>query len=295
MTDKSMDLLLVPMRGIGQVFFQENALSGALMLAGLAAGSPGTALTALAGNLAATLAARLLHRPAGEIDRGLWSFNGTLVGIAAGLFFPWGWQAALLLVAGAVLTVPLAQLFARLRIPGYTAPFILSTWLLLGLAALLWPSLRLPGETIVATTPRWTEALALHFGQVMFEGRSLLCGALFLAGIALNDRRGALFALWGALVPLLTALLVDDYGAFNAGLYGYNGVLCALALAAPSVRSAMGWATLAVVLSTALQWYGLEAGIVTLTAPFVLAVWATRMLRNAGILLLRGARQSARS
>ena len=220
------NLWIVPMRGVGQVLFQENALSGALMLLGIAVGSPTAALLALAGNVLGNLAARVFRYPVADIERGLYGFNGTLVGIAVGVFFPLGWQAALLLVAGSVASSPIARIFARCRIPGFTAPFILSTWLLLGIAALLWPALRTSGGTAaIETAPEWLQALSLHFGQVMFEGRSLLTGALFLAGIAVNERRGALYALWGALLPLGMAFFADDYAAFNAGLYGYNGVL----------------------------------------------------------------------
>ena len=118
------NLWIVPMRGVGQVLFQENALSGALMLLGIAVGSPTAALLALAGNVLGNLAARVFRYPVADIERGLYGFNGTLVGIAVGVFFPLGWQAALLLVAGSVASSPIARIFARCRIPGFTAPFI---------------------------------------------------------------------------------------------------------------------------------------------------------------------------
>lgn len=214
------------------------------------------------------------------------------MGIAVGVFFPLGWQAALLLVAGSVASSPIARIFARCRIPGFTAPFILSTWLLLGIAALLWPALRTSGGTAaIETAPEWLQALSLHFGQVMFEGRSLLTGALFLAGIAVNERRGALYALWGALLPLGMAFFADDYAAFNAGLYGYNGVLCAIALAGPSAWD-FARATCAVLLSIALQWSGMQAGIVTLTAPFVMAVWVVMAADRIFILTANSLRSS---
>lgn len=275
------NLWIVPMRGVGQVMFQENALSGALMLLGLAVGSPTAALLAFAGNILGNLTACLFRYTPEDIERGLYGFNGTLVGIVVGVFFPLGWQAALLLIAGSMLSSPIARLFSACRVPGFTAPFILSTWLLLGIAALLWPTLRASGgDAVAAVAPAWPQALSLHFGQVMFEGRSPLTGALFLAGIAVNDRRGALYALWGALLPLGMVLLQNDYTAFNAGLYGYNGVLCALALAGPTMRNFVG-ATCAVLLSTALQWLGMQAGIITLTAPFVAAVWIVMAAQRA--------------
>ena len=63
------NLWIVPMRGVGQVLFQENALSGALMLLGIAVGSPTAALLALAGNVLGNLAARVFRYPVADIER----------------------------------------------------------------------------------------------------------------------------------------------------------------------------------------------------------------------------------
>ena len=49
--------LFIIARGIGQVMFQNNALSGLLMLAGIACNSWILALLALAGNIVSTLTA----------------------------------------------------------------------------------------------------------------------------------------------------------------------------------------------------------------------------------------------
>lgn len=266
-------------RGVGQVMFQNNPFSGALMFAGLAAGSWRAALLAVAGNLVGTLTARLCRCPEQEIRDGLFGFNGTLVGIAVGVFFDLTAVSLLLLVAGAALSTGIARLFALLRKPGFTAPFILATWILLGFVAIVCPSLRVIGDVpLPEATPRLFQALSFSVGQVMFEGTSLLTGLLFMAGILVNDRRGFLYALWGAVLPLGVGLLVSDFGAFNAGLYGYNGVLCAIALAGAGGRD-FAWASLSVLLSVVLQKLGMSAGIVTLTAPFVVSVWLVTALR----------------
>lgn len=262
------------LRGIGQVMFQGNAWSGALMLAGIAVSSVQAALWALAGNLVGNLTARACRYSGAAIRDGLYGFNGTLVGIAVGVFFRPGWESILLLVTGSALSTWLTRLFLRSRIPGFTAPFILSTWILLGFSA--WTALAAaPTESQADTTaiPQWLQAISLHFGQVMFQQNSLLTGALFLAGIAVNSPRAALFALGGAILPMGMAFPMQDYAAFNAGLFGYNGVLCAIALDGPSRRDAV-WAAASVVLSTALQWAGMCLGLITLTAPFVLSTWA---------------------
>ena len=80
-------------------------------------------------------------------------------------------------------------------------------------------------------------------------------------------------------MPLAVAFLSPDFGEYNTGLYGYNAVLCAIALAGHT-RCDFLWATVAVLLSVALQWLGMAAGAITLTVPFVLAVWAVLLLKR---------------
>ena len=56
------------------------------------------------------------------------------------------------------------------------------------------------------------------------------------------------------------------------GLMGYNGVLCAIALGDKTLKSLV-WASCSVLLSVVLQIIGMDLGITTLTAPFVVSVW----------------------
>ena len=85
----------------------------------------------------------------------------------------------------------------------------------------------------------------------------------------------------GALLPLLLATLLGvDSEALNMGLMGYNGVLCALALGGKSWMSCI-WAACSVLLSVVLQIVGMNWGIITLTAPFVLSVWLTMGIKKS--------------
>ena len=119
-------------RGVGQVMFQNNALSGLLMLAGILLNSWQMALLAIAGNVVSTLTACLSGYSREDIRNGLYGFNGTLVGIAIGVFMPVSVASFSLLVAGACLSAWIARLFSlQRRVPGFTAPFILSVWILL--------------------------------------------------------------------------------------------------------------------------------------------------------------------
>ena len=85
------------------------------------------------------------------------------------------------------------------------------------------------------------------------------------------------YILWPARVGAFS-LVMGILGA-EAGLLGYNGVLCAIALGTASLKG-FGEATAAVLLSTVLQIAGMRIGITTLTAPFVLATWTVVLLRK---------------
>ena len=257
------DAFLTLGRGVGQVMFQNNALSGLLMLAGILLNSWQMALLAIAGNVVSTLTACLSGYSREDIRNGLYGFNGTLVGIAIGVFMPVSVASLSLLVAGACLSAWIARLFSlQRRVPGFTAPFILSVWILLAACRGMMPSLLLPsGNAVTAQSLSFLQAFCLNIGQVMFQG------------IMVNSRINGFYAALGAGLSIPFALLlgVDD-AVLNAGLMGYNGVLCAIALGDKTWKGG-AWATVAVLLSVLLQIGGMKWGITTLTAPFVVAVW----------------------
>ena len=106
------EAFLILGRGVGQVMFQNNALSGSLMLAGILLNSWQMALMAIAGNVVSTLTACLSGYSREDIRNGLYGFNGTLVGIAIGVFMPVSVASLSLLVAGACLSTWIARLFS---------------------------------------------------------------------------------------------------------------------------------------------------------------------------------------
>ena len=97
---------------------------------------------------------------------------------------------------------------------------------------------------------------------------------------------------WEHFSPLLLATLLGvDSEALNMGLMGYNGVLCALALGGKSWMSSI-WAACSVLLSVVLQIVGMNWGIITLTAPFVLSVWLTMGIKNLYLFFKLGRKQA---
>src|SRR3712207_6330988 len=123
------------LRGVGQVMFQNNPLTGAIFLVGILVNSSELAGAGLLGLAASTLAAYLLGADRALIRNGLFGFNGILVGIGLAFFLEFDPLLAVYIVLGAavstVLMMALANLLGIWDMPALTAPFVLTAWLLL--------------------------------------------------------------------------------------------------------------------------------------------------------------------
>ena len=273
------------LRGVGQVFFQENALTGACFLVGIALGSPLMALGGAVGAIIGTAVARLLKFNESEVSAGIYGFNSTLVGIATLFFFRPGVMSSLLLVAGCVLATVLTWLARKhVPFPTYTAPFIVTTWVLFFLGkALSVPPVE-PGGPLEGAGV--IQAVAHGVSQVMFQA-SVWTGLLFLVGIALSNWEHAVWVAVGSIMGMLVgsyhataaARILDPESLVERGLldnvvlglYGYNATLAAVALFLwrRSLIPPLLGMLLSILLTDLIPMLGLPA----LTAPFVLATW----------------------
>lgn len=273
------------LRGVGQVFFQENAFTGVCFLLGLLVSSPLMAVGGLVGAVLGAATAKVLKFDPAEIDAGLYGFNSTLVGIATLFFFKPTAGALAFLVVGCIAAAPLTLAARRyVPFPTYTTPFILTTWLIFGLGRAVGLAPVAPGSPLGSVG--YLGATFNGVGQVMFQA-SLWTGLLFLAGIALSEWRHAAWVLAGAILGALTGSfhltatirtldperLVERALSENIelGLYGYNATLAAVALYL--WRKSLIPPLLGVLLSVALTELVPLLGVPALTAPFVLATW----------------------
>ena len=104
-----MDWVKIFLRGVGQVMFQENALTGLLFLVGIAAAAGEEdprfavlmAVGGLIGTVLGTLTAWLAGYDRDEVRDGIYGFNGTLVGIAMFFYFQPTAMAIVLLLRAA--------------------------------------------------------------------------------------------------------------------------------------------------------------------------------------------------
>ncbi|PWK19241.1 urea transporter [Xanthomarina spongicola] len=273
-----MRFLLIILRGIGQVMFQNNIYSGVLFLVGIFFNSWLLGLAALSGTLISTCSALILRYPKEDVKNGLYGFNGALTGIAIFCFFEVSLTTILALIIGAVLSSIIMYYLKKITLP-FTAPFVIATWIL---AYLLLFVFKVPLLSTSVSTSNTLDILASFsnsFGQVMFQ-ENMITGLFFLLAILVNNRLMAIYAVYAAILGSLTGwLFLESVSEVNAGLMGYNAILCAIALTGKSWKDFL-WISIAIILSTLLNIGMGLTGLITLTAPFVLAAWGILMLKK---------------
>lgn len=259
------------LRGIGQVMFQNNWFSGLLFLMGIFYNSWLLGLAAIAGTMISTLSAEIFKYSKEDIHNGLYGFNGALTGIAVLVFFEPNFGSMIALMVGSVLSTVVMN-FLKKILPPFTAPFILVSWLLIYSLIFIF---KFPLETAPTNADNSFHLIAASsksFGQVMFQ-ENRVTGFFFLLAIFINNKFAALYAVYAAVLGSLIGWLFSvSFSSINAGLMGYNAILCAIALSGKQSKDLM-WVTFAIILSTGLN-IGLgKTGLITLTAPFVIATW----------------------
>ena len=290
------------LRGIGQVVFQNNPLSGAVILFALFFNSWIYGGIAIVGVLASTLAALALRADRDLIKAGLFGFNGALVALCLVAFTSADFRTGAIpsplmtvyIVFGAALSTIVLQAMATLlgphKVAPLTGPFVLVGWLFLfavlkfeniDAGPLVKPVSPEDYEAIVAyTLPTWYMGIGNAIGQIFFQD-NWIAGYLIVIGIAINSRLAAGMALVGAGVAALTAVISGGpEGAIRDGLFGYNAALTAMALGGfflvltwrsflyavfGAVITTWLWASIAIFLG--------PIGMPVLTSAFVLVTW----------------------
>ncbi|WHZ12013.1 MAG: hypothetical protein OJF60_002453 [Burkholderiaceae bacterium] len=294
------------LRGVSQVVFQDNLPCALLILLAVAWAAYDGRQPALLGGavlatIVATLTARLLRADAALLRRGLFGYNGMLVGIALPTYLtptPTLWVC---IVLGAALsTVVTLALFALLRpwkVAALTAPYLLTLWCLL-LAAHQFaglpgpdpsvPALAIPIDPGLLSALQGTLLAVMRGVAQVFLLPDAVSGALILAGIAASSRRAALFTAAGSLLALAVAWLFGtDRAATLAGMYSFSAVLTAVALGDafghPGLRgiayAAFG-VVATVVVNAALNTLLAPIGLPASTMPFVLTTWLFLLARR---------------
>lgn len=278
---------LVQLRGVAQVALMSSPWAGLLFTVALFVGGWRIGLYGLLGAASSAGAAVVLGADRQGVVNGLQGYCGCLTGIALVVRLGASWQTAVLVVLGAAVCAVLGAAAGRFLtprgLPVLTAPYCLVA----GALTIALPNgpvtagaaARVPGFTDL-TAAEAGRALCNNIGQIFFLD-DWYAGLILLAGLLVASRTAALAAVGASVLALLTACAAGlPADRITEGLYGYNAVLCAIALAATFLTPTpwtFGYAALAVVasvpFSAAWEAFAQPSGTTPFTWPFTVTTW----------------------
>src|SRR3989339_320946 len=266
-------------RGISQIFLLNNVITGILFLAGAFYNSWLIGIGVIIGVLTGTVTALILKYKRDDINNGLYGYNGALVGLATVYFFGFNMPSVIALFLGAVLSSIIMHFMIKRKLPPFTAPFIISTWIVMAIILTLHiiplQAAQLPNASNLEIIP----ALSRGIGQVMFQ-ENIFTGIILFVGILVCSRISSFYALLGTGIGVVVAFMCSfPLSMITAGLFGFNGVLCGIAFSNKK-WSALILATASIVISIFLIYGMVNLGIITLTSPFVLSTWLVLLLEK---------------
>jgi urea transporter len=305
------------LRGVGQVCFMNNPVTGLAILVAMCFGEIWLGFAGALGVVASTATALLIGIDRGAIRAGLFGFNGVLVGAGLSLFLQPDWDLLVMVwivVAAAFSTVlhaALARVFlGSFTVPPFTLAFNFMTLLFL-IGALNFANGRVGGLVApadaqvtggsVSNTLRSAadagsanniegvfNAIFRGIGQLWFAN-SVWAGIIIIVGIAACSRIAAGFALVGSATGMLTGLALGANGvAIYNGLWGFNSFDASLAIG--GVFFVLTWrvgilavacGVLAAMLFGAIASLFTPWGLPALTLPFCFATLAFVLLKGS--------------
>jgi urea transporter len=303
------------LRGVGQVCFMNNPLTGLAILVAMFWHKPWLGFAGALGLVVSTLAAVLIGMDRGAIRAGLVGFNGVLVGAGLSLFLQPDWDIMVMvwIVVAAFLSTILHAALAAVFVGSWTVPpftlafnFITLIFLIGALnfangrvGGLIAPAdaqvtqgkvsnaLRRASDVATANNLEGVINAILRGISQLFFANGIVSGILIVLGIAIASRIAAVFALVGSTVGMLTGLAVGANGvAIYNGLWGFNSFDAALAIGGVffvlTVRSgllAVACAIFAAMLFGAIASLFTPWGLPALTLPFCFATLAFVLLK----------------
>jgi urea transporter len=317
MDNPALDFIDSCLRGVGQVCFMNNPVTGLAILIAMFVGEAWLGFAGALGVIVSTASALLIGMDRGAIRAGLFGFNGVLVGAGLSLFLQPDWDGLVIvwIVVGAFFSTILHAAFAAVsvgawKVPPFTLAFNVMTLLFLigalnfangragGLiapadaqvtAGSVSNTLRSAADAATANNLEGVVNAIFRGISQLFFANSVVSGIIIIVGLAVCSRIAAVFALVGSTVGMLTGLALGANGiAIYNGLWGFNSFDAALAvggvffvLTARSAFLAVACAVLAAFLFGAIASLFTPWGLPALTLPFVFATLAFVLLKDA--------------
>ncbi|PRQ08369.1 urea transporter [Enhygromyxa salina] len=253
----SLNFVNATLRGIGQVIFANNPVSGLIILVAMFVQSPWLGLMSLVGVISATAMAMAMRLAPDAIQNGVFGLNGLLVGAAMGFAGragngPWNpvWIAAAVLLSALATVVmhtlgtwfvtrlkaaPLGVAFNAVMLVFFlVVVFVPQTLFDLGPSPAPFPAESIDGLRLARSLPA-------GLGQVFFSD-GVIPLLLIVVAVGICTPIGLVVALLGCAISLVAGLSLGARpGEMYLGLWGYNAVLSATAIGgvfyAPNWRS----------------------------------------------------------
>ncbi len=269
------------LKGVGQIMLQNNAWTGLFFLAGIFYASVVMGVAAVLSVVIGTYTAKLFKYDESEINAGIYGFSAALVGVALTCLFEPTPVIWLSIVVGSILATVLQHFFSVKKIPAFTFPFIVVTWVFL-FVFYQFPFLAQSQISITdSALNNWLAAVTLSFGQVIFQGDNV-SGILFFTGVLINRPIAVIYGVVAAMLSGLIAYKLDEpVNDIYFGLLGYNAVLCAITFSGKKLNDFI-LAFISIILSVLITIQMRNMGLPVLTFPFVLAAWLTLLIKNTG-------------
>jgi len=265
-------------KGIGQIMLQNSVWTGLFFLAGICCGSLMMGLAAAIAVIIGTFTAMLLKYDEDEINSGLYGFSATLVGVALICFFQPTIIIWIAVLVGSALATIIQHLFIAKKVPAYTFPFILVTWLLLRILHYVPFLIQQQPVSFVTYANNYLALFSHGIGQVIFQS-NIWAGILFMVGVFISRPIAAIYAIVGiALSGMLAYQLKEPISDIYLGLLSYNALLCSITFGGNKSEDVL-MTLISVVLSVLITVQMRHLNLPVLTFPFVLATWLTIVIK----------------
>jgi urea transporter len=235
---------------------------------------------------AGTFTAMKLHYDKSEINAGLYGFSAALVGVALAFLFQTTLLIWVLIILGGALATVIQHFFIQKKIPVFTFPFIIITWVLvfaLHHFTHIPPSVMLSSE-VVPTEYDDFLACTNGFGEVIFQG-GILSGMIFFLAVFISSPIAALYGLAASILGAgLSQLNGEPIKEIHMGLFGFNAVLSAIVFSGVKKTDGL-WVLIAVLITIAIDDLLIDNHCLDIvggvfTFPFVAGTWITILIQK---------------
>ncbi|SDQ69815.1 urea transporter [Chryseobacterium soldanellicola] len=274
------------LKGIGQIMLQENRWTGLLFLIGIFLGSWQGGVAVLLSTAAGTFTAMKLNYDKSEINAGLYGFSAALVGVALSFVFQATLLIWILIIIGGALATIIQHFFIQRKIPVFTLPFIVITWLcvfLLHYFTHIPPSEMISAKIEPVENDDFLTSIN-GFGEVIFQG-GIFSGIIFFIAVFISSPAAALYGLTGSVLgAYISHVNGEPIEEIHMGLFGFNAVLSAIVFSGFKKINGL-WVLVAVLLTVAIDDFLIDNNILSevggvLTFPFVAGTWATLLIQK---------------